>query len=403
MDAPLRLLVYVDRYWPLADDRQRRLTEQLVVLSRLGVRPVVVTIAQEAGWPPKLWHREIPIIRPVVHARGDWAFGRFSRALQRWLRDQVPGFDVVYIDQLGKEGALFAEAAREHRRPLIARHAAAVDRESWLRQLSSRSTARHLHGCLQANAVVAPTAIAGQQLLAAGVLSRHVRRIDDSLPVAVVARGPGVRAAARAALAEICGDLYAAADTPVVLCLTRLLPSGGAMTVADAMIQLVHRNPSIRCWLVGDGPTRNEIDRLLWQAGVRHAVSLPGTFDTTEDLLQAADCLLIPTLQEGLEADLGWAISAGLPIVAPHHAEVQAWIGEAENAMLFDPRGGIKAIVEAIEASFRDPAAAAQRAISARNWALAKRPPGRSAAQLLRLIEELTASAQSGTLAEAAH
>jgi glycosyltransferase involved in cell wall biosynthesis len=400
MDHPLQLLVFARRYWPLTDDRQRRLTEQVVALRRCGARPVVATISHESGWPTALQYREFPIVRPALQPRGDWAFGRFSRSLGRWLRQQLPTFDAVYVDEIDNEGALFVEAAREAGRPVLLRHGGALDRDGWQRQLASRVSLRVIRRCLAADSVVAATATAGQQLLSSGLGLRNVHRIDDSLPSAVLARGPGLRCAARNALAEICGDLYAPDDAPVVLCLTRLIPNSGAMLAAAAMVRIATKLPNCRCWLVGDGPLRHEIDRQLWQSGVRHAVSLPGSFDSIEDLLQAADCLLVPTLDEGLEADLPWAIAAGLPVVAPNHPEVMAWLGKPEHATLFERRDGVGAIVTAVQHAVSERDTADARATALRSWALTHRPPGKSAEQLLRLIQEMVATSRHNAMAE---
>ena len=50
--------------------------------------------------------------------------------------------------------------------------------------------------------------------------------------------------------------------------------------------------------------------------GLLGRVVLAGSFDPLDDVLQAADCFVLPSYEEGLSLALLEAMAAGLPIVA---------------------------------------------------------------------------------------
>jgi glycosyltransferase involved in cell wall biosynthesis len=74
--------------------------------------------------------------------------------------------------------------------------------------------------------------------------------------------------------------------------------------------------PHARLWLIGDGPQREELYRRIRDADLYGRVLLPGEFDATEDLLQAADLLISPLSAPKESLAVLEAMGAGLPVVA---------------------------------------------------------------------------------------
>ena len=74
--------------------------------------------------------------------------------------------------------------------------------------------------------------------------------------------------------------------------------------------------PHARLWLIGDGPQREELYRRIRDADLYGRVLLPGEFDATEDLLQAADLLISPMSAPKESLAVLEAMGAGVPVVA---------------------------------------------------------------------------------------
>ena len=74
--------------------------------------------------------------------------------------------------------------------------------------------------------------------------------------------------------------------------------------------------PHARLILVGDGPQREELYRRIRDADLYGRVLLPGEFDSTDDLLQAADLLISPMSAPKESLAVLEAMAAGLPVVA---------------------------------------------------------------------------------------
>jgi glycosyltransferase involved in cell wall biosynthesis len=68
--------------------------------------------------------------------------------------------------------------------------------------------------------------------------------------------------------------------------------------------------------IAGDGPAREQLERLTVKLGVADRVSFIGFRDDVADLLAACDLVVLPSVREGLSIALLEAMAAGKPIVA---------------------------------------------------------------------------------------
>jgi glycosyltransferase involved in cell wall biosynthesis len=140
-------------------------------------------------------------------------------------------------------------------------------------------------------------------------------------------------------------------------------------------MQAVARVSGAFCVIAGDGPLRNEVDRLA-------ADLLPGRFlrrifphEVMPVLYRSADVFLHTAIRESFGNVYIEALASGTPIVA-HNDEVTRWILE-DNARLVDTNSQ-PLLVEALNDALRTPGgSAAQRtafAISRYSWrAVAKK------------------------------
>ena len=114
------------------------------------------------------------------------------------------------------------------------------------------------------------------------------------------------------------------ADTPVVVCLARLVPRKGQDTLIRAWPEVLIRHPDARLLIVGDGPDRRRLERLADTTGVRACVTFTGgvAWEDVPAYIDAGDVFAMPcrTRRFGLEVE-AWGIvfleaqACGLPVV----------------------------------------------------------------------------------------
>lgn len=111
----------------------------------------------------------------------------------------------------------------------------------------------------------------------------------------------------------------------VVVCVSRLVPRKGQDVLIKAMPAIVRAVPDAMLLVVGDGPYRADLDRLVDEVGVRRAVRFTGGVPWAElpAYFDAGDVFAMPcrTRRKGLDVEgLGIvyleASAAGIPVVA---------------------------------------------------------------------------------------
>lgn len=90
--------------------------------------------------------------------------------------------------------------------------------------------------------------------------------------------------------------------------------------LARALVLLLQKHPStrerVRLVIVGEGPLRGEIERILSEANLRDLAWLPGARQDVAEILRALRCFVLPSQTEGTSCTLQEAMACGLPVVA---------------------------------------------------------------------------------------
>jgi len=92
------------------------------------------------------------------------------------------------------------------------------------------------------------------------------------------------------------------------------------VTLARAFALALRRDPEaarcMRLLIVGDGPTRPAIEAVLRENDCAQYAWLPGKRDNVAQFMNALDCFVLPSLNEGISNTILEAMACGLPIVA---------------------------------------------------------------------------------------
>jgi len=348
----LRLVLVTRRFWPLVGGAETATANLARGLRAWGAFPTILTARHDAQWPDVIAYREIPVHRlPVPHF--GWGTLRYRLALSRWLRRNRADIDLVCVSRLGPEAHAAVGALAGTGIPVVLRAEADEPCALVRRGKPPRTFNRTLRRCLQAQAIVAATSHVGQCLRELGVDSRQVHCIANGV-TPLAPRSPAQKTAARRALARVNEDLRVPSNQPVALCIGQLHPDNEWSVVIDAWNAVAEQWPYARLWLVGEGPQREELDRRIRDADLHGRVLMPGEFDSTDELLQAADLLVVPTSLPKESVAVLESMAAGLPVLVREGVGHQELVTDGVTGQVFPGRDPA-ALASAISRAFHHP------------------------------------------------
>jgi glycosyltransferase involved in cell wall biosynthesis len=359
-------------------EHRLRLAQSLIAA---GHQVTVVTPQWKRAWPSDMCIGPVRLVRLRGSLRGGWSTIRWMYALARWLPTQT--FDAVLVCGLRHEAYVALRPAEQRPWPVLV--LADEDDLNWHTSalFGSRIAAR----CLTAPAVVAYSHEQASALCRAGFSSGQVTVIARSAPIPS-ANCQQQRDAARAALVSANHDLLTTASTRVALAIGRLDATARLGDLVRAWRIVTARHPHARLWIVGDGPERDKLYRQIGDLDQRFRVFLPGTFDCHDELLAAADLLLVAAPHQTPPLILLEAQAAGLPVIAARSPAMHQYV-VAEHTGLDFEAGDFRAIADAVDRLLKDPEAAVQLGAAARQAAQGRPTPADEAAAYVELVQRL--------------
>lgn len=103
----------------------------------------------------------------------------------------------------------------------------------------------------------------------------------------------------------------------------RLVPEKNHEFLIRLMAELVRREASARLWLVGDGPLRGVLERMVNELGLEKHVEFYGARNDVAAILSRSDVFVFPSHCEGLGLAAIEAQAAGLPVLLAEHLPVE--------------------------------------------------------------------------------
>jgi len=119
----------------------------------------------------------------------------------------------------------------------------------------------------------------------------------------------------------------------------------------DAWGEITQRYRRAKLVLVGDGKSRELLEKQARETGVGEAVAFVGKVDDVASYLFAADLFVLPSVTEGMSMALLEAMALGLPVVASRVGGTVDVIADRRNGLLFesgDKEGLIRCITSLI-------------------------------------------------------
>ena len=139
-----------------------------------------------------------------------------------------------------------------------------------------------------------------------------------------------------------------------------------------------------RLILIGDGPLREEVERILTAGDAKHLAWIPGARSDIDHILKVLDCFVLPSRAEGTSCTLQEAMSCGLPAIATAVGGTPQLVDNDKTGTLIASDDEF-ALSEALWRYYRNSDLLAEQGRTAREKALAKF----SIAKMLQRYEEL--------------
>ena len=141
-----------------------------------------------------------------------------------------------------------------------------------------------------------------------------------------------------------------------VLGMGRLSPEKGFDLLVRAFAACHERHPGWRLLILGEGPQRPFLQRLVRALGIPQAVSLPGNLPRPYGLLQRCGLFVMPSRYEGFPCGLLEAMACGAPVLASDCSSAVGRIIASEREGVIFPGGDPLALARALDGLMADPA-----------------------------------------------
>lgn len=114
---------------------------------------------------------------------------------------------------------------------------------------------------------------------------------------------------------KACRQKLGLGDEILVGCVGRLSPQKNPFFTVEVAQELVRLDPSVKLVMIGDGELRENVEAAIKEHNLQDRVILTGAVDNVNEWMSAIDCLVMPSLFEGLPFVLVEAQAAGVPCV----------------------------------------------------------------------------------------
>jgi glycosyltransferase involved in cell wall biosynthesis len=164
-----------------------------------------------------------------------------------------------------------------------------------------------------------------------------------------------------------------AAKSPLIVCVARHTPVKNLELLLQACAILRDRAIEFRCALIGDGPSRSELEALRARLRLDHLVQMIGeiVYTGVREWWQRATVAVLSSDSEGMPINLIEAAACGVPAVATRVGGIPELIEHGVTGLLTSP-GDASALASALAQMLKNPRRAAEIGRAARDRAVEK-------------------------------
>jgi colanic acid/amylovoran biosynthesis glycosyltransferase len=138
---------------------------------------------------------------------------------------------------------------------------------------------------------------------------------------------------------------------PRLVFVGRLAPEKGVLVLLDALVRLRERGVRCELTVIGDGPSRGDIDAAVARHGLGDAVTMLGWqgSDRVRDEILRSRALVLPSFAEGLPIVIMESLALHRPVISTYVAGIPELV-EPGVCGLLTPPGSVDELTDAIAA-----------------------------------------------------
>jgi glycosyltransferase involved in cell wall biosynthesis len=135
----------------------------------------------------------------------------------------------------------------------------------------------------------------------------------------------------------------------VIVSVGNLIAIKGHQYLIEAMAELVMHQNDLRCYIIGSGGLRTQLEKQIAKSGLGKNVFLVGSLEHYQiaPWISAADLFVLPSLNEGNPTVLFESLACGCPFIGADVGGVAEIVTDEKLGYLFQP-GNVKDMVEVI-------------------------------------------------------
>lgn len=126
------------------------------------------------------------------------------------------------------------------------------------------------------------------------------------------------------------------ADQKLILCIGELLPNKNQQMAIRMMPEILKTYPDAMLLIAGNGPEKDNLERLIGELGLQGHVTLLGYVTNLQDYQHITDVDVSCSKREGLPLNIVEAMLSGVPVVATYNRGHRELIRNGENGILVD-------------------------------------------------------------------
>jgi colanic acid/amylovoran biosynthesis glycosyltransferase len=188
-------------------------------------------------------------------------------------------------------------------------------------------------------------------------------------------------------------------DVPRFVFVGRLTITKGVMVMVEALHRVKLKGASVALTVIGDGPERENMEKLLASQGLAAQVTMVGWADgerVRQEIVQSR-ALVLPSFAEGLPVVLMESLALGRPVISTWVAGVPELVEAGVNGWLVPP-GSVEALAGAMEKALQTPVEVLTRmGLAGREKVLREHNAATEAGKLVALFREVIEREREGT------
>ncbi len=130
------------------------------------------------------------------------------------------------------------------------------------------------------------------------------------------------------------GEMVFGADEKIILCIGELLPNKNQQMIINIMPQILKKYPDARLLLAGNGPEKENLEKLIASLGLENSVTMLGYVTNLQDYQHISDILVSCSKREGLPLNVIEAMMSGNPCVLSENRGHRELINGGKNGYL---------------------------------------------------------------------